>query len=131
MKCFKKIIFTLSYFLLLMNIITLKAGKNHKIKLGNANKHKIRGTQPPYMTVTVDPYKVEADDVGFRRIDVPVMRRSNIHSGVVDGMLDLSHTFQSPNNIHAAQGINLHQRQYLPYSNYYDPTHVMHGNHLN
>ena len=125
MKIFHNFIFLV----LLINIIVIKSGKNNFLNKNSHKKIRYRSfsKQPPYVTLTVDPRKVEADDVGtFRVVNVPVTRSLSAPPKVTNNSVPLgTNSVQTPIGIPTTPFTNLHHRSYLPNSDPIIPVPVI------
>jgi hypothetical protein len=129
MKLRIKIFHYVIFLLLLINIIVIKTGKNNFLNKNLDKKIRYRSfsKQSPYVTLTVDPRKVEADDVGtFRVVNVPVTRSLSAPPIVTNNVGPLvTNTVQTPIGIPTTPFTNLHHRSYLPNSDPIIPVPVI------
>jgi len=120
MKFRIKIFHNVFFLLLLINVIVIKSGKNNFLNKNLYKKIRYRSfsNQPPYVTLTVDPRKVEADDVGtFRVVNVPVHRSLSAPPIVTNNPVQLgTNTVQTPIGIPTTPFTNVNHRSYLPNS---------------
>jgi len=112
--------FTPIVIFILINITlinTLNKSKFHN-RLRNISHSKSSNNQYPHVSVTVDPHQVEADDVGFSVVNIPVHRKPSVSTSLVaNGHAVISHPHQDPIAIQTHPMVNIHPRPYLPNSN--------------
>ena len=116
---YKKKYFSNLVILILINITLINSLKNSKFynKLRNRSHSKSSNSQSAYVSVTVDPHQVEADDIGFSVVNVPVFRKPSVSTSVVtNGQAVISHPHQDPIGIQTHPLVNIQPRAYLPNS---------------
>ncbi len=116
---YKKKYFSIIVILILINIALTSSIKNSKFynKISNRSHSKSSNSQSAYVSVTVDPHHVEADDVGFSVMNVPVFRKPSVSTNVVtNGQAVISHPHQDPIGIQTHPLVNIQPRAYLPNS---------------